>query len=184
LSRAARVLAGGAAAAIASALVAAACSRAENRHAARPLNAVAHIYDGGAPRKEDGPGRRNTLIGLALHAGASVWWAAFYEALFGRAARRSPSEAVAGGATIAAAAYVVDYHVVGERFRPGFERFLSGRSLFAVYAALAAGLALSAQLSRLRDHQVEDHDERQERRNAKRRPQAVVAPEERRQLGA
>ena len=148
------------------------------------MNAIAHIYDGGAPRKEDGPGRRNTVVGLALHAGASVWWAAFYEAFFGRAARRSTAAAVAGGAVIAAGAYVVDYHVVGERFRPGFERFLSGRSMLAVYAALAAGLALSSRLSRLRDHQVEDHDERQERRNAKRRPPGVIAPEERRQAGA
>jgi hypothetical protein len=180
----ARILASGVGAAVASALVAAACSRAENRHAARPLNAVAHIYDGGPPPREDGPYRRNTLVGLALHAGASVWWAAFYEALFGRAARRSPAAALAGGAVIAAGAYVVDYHVVGKRFRPGFERFLSARSMLAVYAALAAGLAMSARLSRLRDHQVENHDERHERGNAQRRPQGVVAPEYRRQVDA
>jgi hypothetical protein len=165
LSFLARTLASGAAAAVASAAVAALCSRVENRHAARPLNAVAHIYDGGAPPERDGPGHRNTFIGLALHAGASMWWAAFFEGLWGRLARRSTPSALLGGAAIAASAYV------------RFERFLSARSMFAVYAALAAGLALGSRLGRLGDHQVEDRDERDERRHAEARPEDVIAPE-------
>ncbi len=172
-----RVLASGAIAAISSAMAAAACSRIENRHGARPINAVAHIYDGGAPRAGDGAGSRNTLLGFAIHAGASVWWAAYYEALFGRRARREMRAAAGGAAAIAAVAYVVDYKVVARRFRPGFERYLSGWSLFAVYASLAAGLALASRLGRLGDHEVEDRHERNERRNAKRRPDRVVAPE-------
>jgi hypothetical protein len=147
----------------------------------RPLNAIAHIYDGGPPRKGNGPAHRNTLVGLALHGGASVWWAAFFEGLFGRAAERSSAKAAAGGATIAAFAYVVDYGVVGRRFRPGFEKFLSGPSMFAVYASLAAAFALSARLRGLRDHQVEDRDEGEERRDAQAGPEPVVAPEPLRQ---
>ena len=166
MSLLARTLASGAVAAVASAAVAALCSRLENRHAARPLNAVAHIYDGGAPPRVDGPRHRNTFIGLALHAGASMWWAAFFEGLWGRLARRSTPSALVGGAAIAASAYLIDYHVVGPRFRPGFERFLSAPAMFAVYAALAAGLAVASRLGRLGDHQVEDRDERDERRHA------------------
>jgi hypothetical protein len=171
----ARVLVSGAVASFASAAAALAFSRLENRHAARPMNAVAHIYDGGPPPARDGEGRRNTALGFGIHTAASWWWALFFEALDDR------HRNLAGGAAIAALAYAVDYHVVGERFRPGFEAHLGPRSLFAVYAALAAGYALGAALDRRLDHhQVEDRDESDKRRPAERRPYRVVAPEERR----
>ncbi len=176
-----RVLLSGAFAAAASAAAAALCSRVENRHAERPLNAIAHIYDGGAPPARDGRNRRNTFVGLGLHTGASLWWAAFFEGLFGRRARRGTRQALLGGATVAAMAYVVDYHIVGRRFRPGFEAHLSRRSLLAIYAALAAGFAAAARSSRLHHHEIEDGDERGERRPAEPRPGGAVAPEQRRQ---
>jgi hypothetical protein len=141
-----RILASGLYAAAASAVAAAACSRMENRHAARSLNAIAHIYDGGEPPARDGPRGRNTAVGLALHTGASLWWALFFEALFGRRARRSTRDAVLGGSVISVAAYLVDYHVVSRRFQPGFEAHLSRASMFAVYASLAAGFAAAARL--------------------------------------
>lgn len=178
---AARVIASGAAAGLASALVAALFSKAENGHAARPINAVAHITDGGSPPSRDGPSHRNTAVGFATHMAASAWWAVFFEALFGERARHVTRDAVAGGTAIAAAAYVVDYHVVSRRFRPGFERYLSRSAMLALYASLAAGFALSARLSRLHHHQVKDRDEGQERRPAERRPASVVSPEKRRQ---
>ena len=148
-----RALVSGLAGAAASAPAAARCSRVENRHGARALNAgalmaAAHIAAGGAPPARDGPGGRNTAIGLALHTGASIWWALFFEALFGRRARRSTRDAMLGGSIIAAAAYVVDYHVVSRRFQPGFEAHLSNRSMLAVYAALAGGLAPAPRVRR------------------------------------
>jgi hypothetical protein len=168
----AKVLLSGGAASIASALAAAVCSRIENRHAARPINAVAHIYDGGPPPAHDGRSGRNTALGFGIHTAASAWWALFFEAL-----PRRHRNAV-GAAAVAGLAYVVDYHVVHRRFRPGFEAHLSSRSLFAIYAALAAAFALSARLQRRLDHhQVEDRDERDEGRPAERRPQRVIAPE-------
>jgi hypothetical protein len=168
----ARVLFSGSAASLASALAAAACSRVENRHAARPINAVAHIYDGGSPPARDGRSRRNTALGLGIHTAASVWWALFFQAL----PRMHRNEI--GAAAVSGLAYIVDYHVVHRRFRPGFEAHLSSRSLFAIYAALAAGFALSARLQRRLDHhQVEDRDERDERRPAERCPERVIAPE-------
>ena len=80
------------------------CSRLENGHAARPMNALTHIYDGGAPLAHDGDGGRNTALGFAIHTAASIWWAAFYESLLGRHARRDGARAIAAGVGIAAAA--------------------------------------------------------------------------------
>ena len=139
-----RVIASGTAASVASAAAALIASRLENGHAARPMNAVTHIYDGGEPPAHDGRNGRNTALGFAIHTGASIWWAVFYEGLLGRYARGGRGCAAVSGAAIAVAAYAVDYFVVGPRFRPGFERYLSGRSMFAVYAALAAGFAVAA----------------------------------------
>lgn len=169
------------AAGLASALVAMLFSRAENRHAARPLNAIAHIADGGSPPARDGHLHRNTALGFATHMAASVWWAVFFEALFGERARHSARGAMAGGASIAGAAYVVDYHVVSKRFRPGFERYLSRPAMLALYASLAVAFAATARLSRLHHHQVEDRDESEKRGQAKTGPDRVVPPEQRRQ---
>jgi hypothetical protein len=53
-------------ASVTSALAALACSRLENRHGARSMNAVAHIYDGGAPPARDGSGGRNAWLGFGI----------------------------------------------------------------------------------------------------------------------
>ena len=142
-----RIVASGVAAAATSAATAFACSHRENGHAARPINAITHIYDGGPPPAHDGPNGRNTALGLAIHTGACIFWAAFYEPLFGR---RSRTAAIGGAGAIAATAYFVDYYVVHRRFRPGIEEHLSQRSLYAVYAALAVGYAAAAVLRRRR----------------------------------
>ena len=142
-----------------------------------PIHAVSHIAWGDPPASHRGRQPHNALIGTALHQGACVFWAVFYEALFGRRAERSLRDGVAGGAAIAAAAYVTDYYIVSERFKPGFEAHLSGRSLFGIYAALALGLAAAARLRGLYHHQEENRDKRDERRHAQRRPDRVVTPE-------
>jgi hypothetical protein len=150
-----RIFCTGLAGAAASALAAVAFSRAENGHGRRPLNAIAHIYDGGHPLAHDGDGGRNTALGAAIHAGASIWWATFYEAALSTQDRPRRWSTACG---LSAIAYVVDYFVVGRRFRPGFEHYLSPRAMFAVYAALAAGYALSGQRRALvgkRQHQRE-----------------------------
>jgi len=68
----------------------------------------------------------------------------------------------AGAAKTAAIAYFTDYYVVSKRFQPGFEAYLSPASMFAVYAALAAGIALGAVLTGFDHHQVKDGNERHE----------------------
>ena len=141
------------------------------------MHAVSHIAWGDAPEAHKGRTLHNHIIGSTLHHGASVFWAVFFEALFGRHAERSTAAALAGGAAISAAAYVTDYHIVSDRFKPGFEAYLSDRSLFAVYAALAVGLAAGARLRGLYDHKIENGDERHESRHPERAPDVVVAPE-------
>jgi len=167
----ARVLSSGIAASLASAAAGVLCSRFENRHGARAMNAVAHIYDGGRPPAH-GRGGRNTALGFAIHTAASAWWALFFESLPTRHRNQ------AGAAAVAALAYIVDYHVVNRRLRPGFEAHLSQPSLIMTYAALAAGYAsCSALQRRLHHHQEENRDERDEGRPAERRPKRVIAPE-------
>ena len=169
-------LAGGILSEVASALH----GRAERGRSDLPMHAVSHIAWGDEPESHTGRHTHNYVIGTALHHGASIFWATFFEALFGRVAERSTGSALVGGATIAAAAYVTDYHVVSDRFKPGFDAHLSNRALFSIYAALAIGLAAGARLRGLRNHQVEDGDEGEERGKAQQRPDAVITPEERR----
>jgi hypothetical protein len=168
IARALRALVSGTLASVASALAGLACSRVENRHAARSMNAVAHIYDGGAPRSSDGGRGRNAWLGFGIHTVASLWWALVNERL-----RNPPASAALG--------YLVDYHVVPKRLRPGFEAHLSATSMVIVYASLAAGFALADWLNRrFHDHEKKDGDERDERGPAEGRPNLVVSPEARR----
>lgn len=142
-----------------------------------PIHAVSHIAWGDEPQSHRGRKPHNALIGTALHQGACVFWGVFYEAFFGRRAERNLGAGLIGGAAIATSAYVTDYYIVSDRFKPGFEAHLSGRSLFTIYAALAIGLAAAARLRGLYHHQKENRDERDKRRHAERRPDVVVTPE-------
>jgi hypothetical protein len=167
----------GAAGGVASHLVASACSRLECGRSELPIHTVSHIAWGDPPESHQGRHAHNYFVGSALHHGASVFWACFFEALFGRAAERSTGAALVGGATIAAAAYVTDYHVVSDRFNPGFHAHLSNRALFLIYAGLAIGFAAGARLRRLYRHQVENDNERKKRGDTERGPDPVVTPE-------
>ena len=149
----------------------------EQGRANLPMQDVSHIAWGNDPKSDTGRKPHNVAIGAALHHGASIFWAVFFEALFGRRAERSTAAALTGGATVAAAAYVTDYHIVSDRFKPGFEAHLSNRSLFLVYASLAIGLAAGARLRGLYDHQVENRNERDKRGDTERSPDRVIPPE-------
>lgn len=113
----------------------------EKRQPIAPLNAVSHIAWGDEAYEQLAPSVKYTFTGLALNAAATVSWAVALEALCGRFARRDAVSAVAAGAAISSLAYVVDYHVVPERLRPGFEKHLSNRALFGIYLVLALSLA-------------------------------------------
>ncbi|HTH59046.1 MAG TPA: hypothetical protein VL689_02690 [Paraburkholderia sp.] len=119
-----------------------------------PINAVTHCIWPRRALEASGFSVRHTLLGLAIHQAAAVFWAVGFEALTRRwtegAPRENPVMAGAAAAATAATAYVVDYHVVPKRLTPGFETHLSRRSLTAVYVAIGAAL-LAAALSRSSD---------------------------------
>lgn len=124
------------------------CGAIENGNAAAPVNAVSHIAWGDQAERQDGMSVKYTAVGALLNAGAMLSWAAVHHWLFDtQGRRRSPAQSLVRGTATAGIAYIVDYHVVPRRLTPGFETRLSNRSLFAIYAVLAASLALSERRS-------------------------------------
>ena len=116
----------------------------ERGSAVAPINATSHILWGDEDAAQARvPDVKHTVPGVALNEGACVFWALFYEKAFGRRAERGDLRAaLAGGAAVAALAYLVDYHLVSKRLTPGWELQLSRRSLAAMYAALALSFPL------------------------------------------
>lgn len=76
----------------------------------------------------------------------SVLWAVVYESLHRSEQSVKPARICTEAAVVSALAYFVDYHVAPRRLRPGFKKHLGPRSIFAVYAAFGAGLALATLL--------------------------------------
>jgi hypothetical protein len=85
-----------------------------------------------------------------LNHASAIFWAAFYEYFFGgrdvASNAASPASGrfvrpVIGAAAVTAGAYITVYYLVPKRLTPGFEKRMSGKSLAAVYGALALSLA-------------------------------------------
>lgn len=114
----------------------------ENGSAVAPLNAASHMLwgDEGTTEEIDA---RHTLVGSAITVAGISSWAGLHEMMLPRHRPTLPRALITGVAT-AAAAYVVDYHVVPKRFTPGFEKQLSRKALFGVYATLAFALAMGS----------------------------------------
>jgi hypothetical protein len=140
-------LVSGTSASVTSTAVLMACGAREAGHPLAPTNAISHWYWGDRATRRDRFSWRHTVLGYATHHGASVFWAFFYEMLFGtRRAEKAATVALTEAAAIAGLACFVDYRLTPRRFMPGYERRLSRRSLGAVYAAFGAGLALGGAL--------------------------------------
>jgi hypothetical protein len=132
-------------AAVASTAVLAAAGRAETGSAFAPTNAISHWIFGDEAARRDDASARHTLVGFAIHHGASVFWALVFERLFGRAnARGDVLPALGAGMAVSALACFVDYQLTPKRLQPGYEMRLSRPALAAVYVAFGAGLALGA----------------------------------------
>lgn len=135
----------GSVASVVSTIMLSMCGKRENGDAAAPTNAVSHWVWGDKAIHRNGTSVRYTLLGYAIHHVSSTLWAAIYEKWIGaQADRKAIGPALAGGATIAALVYFVDYNLTPRRLRPGFEKRLSDTSLFLVYAAFGASLILPA----------------------------------------
>lgn len=139
-------LVSGTAAGLATALTASLAGKREAGSYAAPLNATSHIVwgDGAAQRQQ--PSIKYTLTGFLLNHASAIFWASFYERWFGRSSGASSgrmgslARPIVGAAVVTAGAYVTDYYLVPKRFTPGFEKRLSGKSLLAIYGALAIGM--------------------------------------------
>ena len=137
----------GAVASVATTVAIAALGKAEGTTAAAPINAISHILWGDEAATQDDLSATYTLTGLGLNTAAVGSWAALYELCFGGRRKEGVlAKALLGGAAISLLAYVVDYFVVPERLTPGFEKRLSGASLFAIYVVLALSLGLGRPL--------------------------------------
>jgi hypothetical protein len=146
-----RAIVSGGAAGGAAAITAAARAPRDGSPPYAPINAVTHCLWPRQAFSETGPSARFTLTGLAIHQMSAIFWGLLFEAWLARSAPADSVDSkpsVAAVVTIAGAtsaiAYAVDYHLVPKRLTPGFEAHLSNRSMFYVYAALAAGFAAIA----------------------------------------
>lgn len=137
-------LATGAVASAATTVAIAGLGQLEDGNAVAPLNAVSHILWGDEAARVEGVDAQHTLTGAALNAVAIAGWAGVHELLMPREGPRRLDQALLAGAAVSAVAYVTDYHVVPRRLTPGFEKRLSNRALFGVYATLAVSLALGS----------------------------------------
>lgn len=122
--------------------------KADGGSAVAPINATSHVIYGPDAANVDVPDIRHTVPGLAINAGACVFWAAVYELLFGRGNEKHPGKSLLGGAAVAVLAYLVDYHLVPKRLTPGWEQRVSGRSLAMIFSAIAVSLPLRGMLRR------------------------------------
>ena len=123
------------------ALAVAAVGWLENGDAATPLNAVSHIAWGDESFERAELSVKYTGAGLALNQVSVASWALLHEWIFGRARDEGKwGISLAGGFLVSALAYLVDFKLVPEKLKPGFERKLSSGSLIAVYLLLALAL--------------------------------------------
>jgi hypothetical protein len=134
-----RALVSGSFASAASTAALAAAGRRELGDAAAPLNGPSQWVWGRHASYRDGFTLRHTALGYGIHHLASVFWALWFERIANH--RRAALPAAIATASLAC---IVDNACRPRRFRPGFEKRLSARSLFLVYAAFAAGLAAAA----------------------------------------
>ena len=139
-----RGLLSGTSASILSTVALLAFGRIESRSASAPVNAISHWYWDDDALRRSRPSIKYTVPGYLTHHAMSILWAVLFERVSGRAARRSTLGAITLSAATAAVACFVDYQLTPKRLTPGFEHRLSRKALFVVYAAFAAGLALTS----------------------------------------
>ena len=113
----------------------------ENGDGIAPLNAVSHIAWGDESFERAELSLKYSGAGLALNQVSVTSWALLHEWIFGKARDEGKWQiSLAGGFLVSALAYVVDFKLVPEKLKPGFERKLSSGGLLAVYLLLALAL--------------------------------------------
>lgn len=138
-----QALTSGTAASLLSAVVMSLAGRVENRAPAGPLNGPSQWLYGRKGAKQRSLSLRYTLPGFLIHHAMAMGWALLHERVFGGAkSAQRPATRLRNAAITATVANIVDYKLTPRRLQPGFDEQLSRKSMFAIYAAVAVGLAL------------------------------------------
>lgn len=125
------------------------CGQVEDGDAISPVNAISHIVWGDEAYNERDLSWKYTGTGALLNDVSVGGWAYLHEWLYGKAQDEGDyKRSLLGGVLIATLAYVIDYHAVPKRLKPGFERHLQPKSLLVIYAVLALTLGLGGKLKR------------------------------------
>jgi len=134
----------GAFASVASTMMLALRGRSEVGSITAPTNATSHWLWERKALAARSPSWRYTGLGYVIHHGSATFWALLYAWLWAhrRPQPESASQSLASAGVATAAAFAIDYAVTPKRFTPGFEHHLSKRSMAAVYATFAVGLAV------------------------------------------
>lgn len=132
----------GVSAAVVSALALGAMSAARGLPAWLPLNATSHVLHGPDAASTPALDLAHTGLGAAIHVGSCFFWAAVAVLLIRKARRGSAWQAWVAGLGTAILAGGVDYGLMPERLRPGWELVLPPLGVAAGLAAMGAGLAL------------------------------------------
>lgn len=113
----------------------------ENGDGVAPLNTVSHIAFGDEGFEHPEPSVKYTGSALVLNQVSVTSWALLHEWIFGKARDEGKwGVSLLGGALVSALAYVVDFKLAPDRYKPGFETLISSRGLAAVYVLLALAL--------------------------------------------
>jgi hypothetical protein len=123
-------------------------AKTERKGALQPMNATSHWLHGDKAGAVAKPDVAHTAVGYATHHASAVFWALLFEAWLGRNAPRSPLRLLRDAAALSAIAAAVDYGITPRRLTPGWEIVLPASKMVAAFAALAAGLAAGATLTR------------------------------------
>jgi hypothetical protein len=144
----------GASASVASAIALSICSRIDEGSYAGGLNGPSQWLWGEAEAYTREASVRHTAVGYLIHHLTSVFWATWYERMFGEPGEpgepKTPLRRCAEAALCTTGAYIVDYYLTPRRLRPGFKKHVRTPYMFVVYGAFALGLAAT---SIIRDRQ-------------------------------
>ncbi|MEZ2409049.1 hypothetical protein AB6806_19770 [Bosea sp. RCC_152_1] len=133
----ARAALSGTAVSLASTIALALAAKAEGRHPVRPTNATGHWVRGDEAAASRAFDAKHTLLGFATHEGASIFWAAIFQALRKLGPNRPASVDAIGVSALAA---FVDYLVVPKRLTPGWEKVVTPPSIGLAYGVMALAL--------------------------------------------
>ena len=123
------------------ALAVAAVGQIENGDGVAAINTVSHIAWGDEGLEQAELSVKYTGAAIVLNQVSVTSWALLHEWIFGEARDEGKlGVSLAGGALVSAIAYIVDFKLAPDRYKPGFETVISSGGLLAVYVLLALAL--------------------------------------------